>query len=115
MAMERCYGSRETLQEMIDFLFQEADLLFPQIHAALQRGDFRELGRLGHRFKGTLIYLGAQPATQAAVSLERCESSSKDEARNIVHELQRQVASLKLALADYRTANLQGTPSHPTT
>ena len=57
--------------EMIQFFFDEVDKLFLQMRAALEKGDLMEVGRLGHRMKGTVVYLGAEPAKQAALRVER--------------------------------------------
>ena len=54
------------VREMIQCFFDEVDNLFPQMRAALEKGDLAEVGRLGHRMKGTVVYLGAQPAKEAA-------------------------------------------------
>ncbi len=56
-ALERCFRSRKMLQEMIQCFFKECDTLLPQMRAALQAGDLAEVGRLGHRLKGTVVYL----------------------------------------------------------
>ena len=41
------------VREMIECFFEEVDSLLPQMRAALQKGDLVEVGRLGHRMKGT--------------------------------------------------------------
>ena len=59
------------VREMIQCFFDEVDNLFPQMRAALKKGDLVEVGRLGHRMKGTVVYLGAEPAKEAALRVER--------------------------------------------
>ena len=56
---------------MIRFFFDDVEKLLPQIHAALQRGDLAELRSLGHRLKGTIAHLAAEPARAAALGVER--------------------------------------------
>ncbi len=58
LALRRCFNNRNMLGEMIQFFFGEADILFPQMRAALEKGNLAEVGRLGHRMKGTTTYLG---------------------------------------------------------
>ena len=58
-ALTRCFNSRDMVREMIQCFFDEVDNLFPQMRAALEKGDLVEVGRLGHRMKGTVVYLGA--------------------------------------------------------
>ena len=66
LALKQCMNSADVLSEMVQCFYDELDTLFPQMKAALQSGDLVEVGRLGHRLKGTIVYLGAEPATQAA-------------------------------------------------
>ncbi len=73
VAVEHCFRSRKMLRQMIRCFFKEADTLFPQMRAALQAGDLAEVGRLGHRLKGTVVYLGAERATAAALAVEHFE------------------------------------------
>ena len=75
-ALTRCFNSTNMVREMIQYFFDEVDSVFPQMRAALEKGDLVKVGRLGHRMKGTVVYLGAQPATEAALQVERfCKSS----------------------------------------
>ena len=53
LALKRCLNKPDLLQEMIGFFFKDADNFLPQMRAALQKGDLAEVGRLGHRLKGT--------------------------------------------------------------
>ena len=74
-ALSRCFDSQDMVREMIQCFFDEVDNLFPQMRAALEKGDLGEVGRLGHRMKGTVVYLGAEPAEEAALRVERfCKS-----------------------------------------
>jgi len=66
-----------------------------------------EVGRLGHRMKGTVIYLGAQPATDAAMRVERLGESSggtQAEAEEAVNALERECLALKAALSEHPLA-----------
>ncbi len=56
-ALERCFRSRKMFRQMIQCFFKEFGTLLPQMRAALQAGDLTEVGRLGHRLKGTVVYL----------------------------------------------------------
>ena len=59
-ALIRCFNSGDMLREMIHYFLNEADDLFSQMRNALAIGDIEEVGRLGHRMKGTVVYLGAR-------------------------------------------------------
>jgi HPt (histidine-containing phosphotransfer) domain-containing protein len=87
---------------MVQYFFKEVESLFPQMRAALSRNDLVELGRLGHRMKGTVAYLGAEPAKEAAQRVERfCTTNGgiASEAEEAVNALERECAALQAALA----------------
>ena len=55
---------------MIQYFYEEVENVLPQMRLALQKGDLLEVGRLGHRVKGTVVHLGAEPAREAATKVE---------------------------------------------
>ena len=71
LALKRCLNKPDLLQEMIAFFFKDADNFLPQMRAALQKGDLAEVGRLGHRLKGTVTHIGAEAAREAALRVEQ--------------------------------------------
>lgn len=101
LALKRCFGKVELLGEMVQCFFDEVDLLFPQMRAGLAKGDLVEVGRLGHRMKGTVVYLGAEAAKQAALRVEHFERhpGTTAEAEEAVNSLQRECAILRATLA----------------
>jgi CheY-like chemotaxis protein/HPt (histidine-containing phosphotransfer) domain-containing protein len=106
-ALARCYHRRPVLEGMIRCFPDEMDTLLPQMRAALERGDLVEVGRLGHRMKGTVVYLGAERAEQAALRVERfCKSSGGafSEAEAAVRALEGECLLLKAALAEHPLA-----------
>ncbi|MFZ5833452.1 MAG: ATP-binding protein [Planctomycetota bacterium] len=78
-ALKRCFDNRELTRKMISSFLAEMDSVFPKMRAALSRGDLAEVGRLGHRIKGTIVYLGAEPANEAAALVERICRGSRNE------------------------------------
>ena len=105
LALSRCSGRPDLLREMIQYFFEDADKLFPQMHAALQRGDLVEVGRMGHRMKGTAVYLGAKSIEEAALRVEQCGRSSDappSEAEEAVNALEQQCLAFKVALGSMR-------------
>jgi CheY-like chemotaxis protein len=106
-ALSRCADDPEMLREMIQCFFDEIDSGFPQMRATLEKGDLEEVGRLGHRMKGTVVYLGAEPAKQSALGLERfCKSSggSLSEAEAAINGLEHECMMLKAALTEHLRA-----------
>jgi len=108
LALERCCRSQEILGEIVECLFDEADRLLPLMQSALEHGDLEEVSRLGHRLKGTLVCLAAEPAVDAAVVVECCGKGSKDGAEQAVRVLEQEVEALKQAVATYRPAGPSG-------
>jgi HPt (histidine-containing phosphotransfer) domain-containing protein len=106
VALIRCFNNPELLAEMIQCFFDEIDSLFPQMRSALERNDLAEVGRLGHRLKGTVIYLGAESVGQAAVRVERFERPGGQlaDAEKAVQALAQQCEILANTLALYRSA-----------
>jgi signal transduction histidine kinase len=109
LATRRCLENKDMLQQMIAYFYEECDVLFPQMRAVLQQGNFPELGRLGHRLKGTLVYIGAEPAREAAASVEHFEiySGDSDHARAALDLLEERCEVLKTALAERETRECQ--------
>jgi HPt (histidine-containing phosphotransfer) domain-containing protein len=106
-AIARCFHSRDMVREMIRCFFDEVDTIFPQMRAALAKGDLVEVGHLGHRMKGTVVYLGAQPAKEAALGVEQlCKSDegTPSEAEDAVNALENECIALKSALLGHPLA-----------
>ena len=91
------------VQEMAQYFFDEVENLFPQMRAALAKGELVEVGELGHRMKGTVVYLGAQPAKEAALRVERfCNGNggTPSEAKEAIDALEQECLALKTALSE---------------
>jgi signal transduction histidine kinase/CheY-like chemotaxis protein/HPt (histidine-containing phosphotransfer) domain-containing protein len=106
LALKRCFNKPEMVGDLIRYLFSEADSLFPQMRAALEKGDLREVGRLGHRLKGTVVYLGAASTSEAALRVERFEwhGGEQSEAEEAVNALEHECEVLKAVLTEHRLA-----------
>jgi CheY-like chemotaxis protein len=104
LALKRCFGKPKLVQDTVRCFFDDADSLLPQMRTALEKGDLQELGRLGHRLKGTVVYLGAEPARTAAQRVERfhCSGGEAVEAGEAVNSLAQQCELLKAALAEHQ-------------
>jgi signal transduction histidine kinase/DNA-binding NarL/FixJ family response regulator len=106
-AITRCFNSAKMVREMIQCFFDEVDSLLPQMRSALEKGDLVEVGRLGHRMKGTVVYLSAQPAKEAALRVERfckCAGGALEEAEEAIDALEDECIALKAALAGHPLA-----------
>ena len=109
LALQRCAGNQSLLGEMIRYFFDEMDALFPLIHAASQKEELAEVGRLVDRMKGTLVYLGAAPALAATSVAEHLVEHAGDRpgVDEAVRELDVACEALKSALVEYQNT------SHP--
>ena len=92
LALKRCFNKRDLLRQMIGFFFKDADSLLPQMRIAFQKGDLREVGRLGHRLKGTIGHVGAEPAIEAARRVEHflLHTGKQSEAEDAVMALEQE-------------------------
>jgi CheY-like chemotaxis protein/HPt (histidine-containing phosphotransfer) domain-containing protein len=100
-ALAQCLHREELVREMVQCFFDEQGDLFSQMRTAWKNGDLEEVGRIGHRMKGTVVYLGAQAAQEAALRVERfCKSrgGTQAEAEEAIDELERACLALAAAL-----------------
>jgi PAS domain S-box-containing protein len=106
LALKQCLSKHDLLARMIRFFFDDVEKLLPQVRAALQRGDLAEMGKLGHRLKGTIAHLAAEPAREAALQVERIGlcGGEQAEAEEAVSVLERECQVLKAALAEHHVA-----------
>jgi CheY-like chemotaxis protein len=106
-ALALCFNSEDLVRELIQCFFNDVDTLFPQMRAALEKGDLMEVGRLGHRLKGTVVYIGAEPVKQATLRVEQfCKTSggTPSEAKEAIDLLENECMALKTALAGHPLA-----------
>lgn len=102
-----CFQSTEMAAEIIQCFFDEVGNLFSQMQIALDKGDLVGISWLGHRMKGTVMYLGARRATEAALRVEAvCGSShcTPSVAEDAVRVLQRECLLLRAAIQDHPLA-----------
>jgi HPt (histidine-containing phosphotransfer) domain-containing protein len=102
LARKRCLNKPDLLQQMMAFVFKDLDNFLPQLRAALQKGDLVEVGRLGHRLKGTVIHVGGEAAREAASRVELLHAGEQAEAEEAVTAFERECGALKAALIEYQ-------------
>ncbi len=106
-ALTRCYNRQAMVGKMIRHFFEEVDGLLAQMCAGLEKGDLQEVGELGHRLKGTVVYLGAHRAKEASLRVERFSTSSggtASEAEEAIDALEQECIALKAALVGHPLA-----------
>jgi CheY-like chemotaxis protein len=110
LALKRCLNKRDLLRQMIAFFFKDADSFLPRVRAALQKGDLAEVGRLGHRLKGTVSHLGAEAAREAALRVEQfmIHRGEQTEAEEAVKAFERECEVLRVVLTEYQATTGRG-------
>jgi CheY-like chemotaxis protein len=107
-ALARLDGRRELFQEMVAFFFRDSPAVLDGIRSGLQDGSATALDRHAHKLMGTLLYLGAEPALQAARRVETIgRLGNLTEAAEAVSHLERELSRLEEALAPYYPAGRQ--------
>ncbi len=102
-ALARLDGKLDLFREMVGYFFSDGLELVPEIRSAAARGDAATVANKAHRFKGTVLYLGAAAATAA---LDRVESLGRagdlTGAPAAVETMEAEVARLAAALRRFR-------------
>ncbi|MCG8473480.1 MAG: Hpt domain-containing protein [Desulfobacterales bacterium] len=80
-------GDQDLIQDCLGDFAQEYPAMLEAIGTAIEAGDDEELERQAHALKGSLRYLAAGPAAQAAESLEMMGRERKDSGRSKVFAL----------------------------
>jgi HPt (histidine-containing phosphotransfer) domain-containing protein len=101
--LKRLGGHYDLFRDIVGFFFRDTPALVLELRAALETGDLPCIAKAAHRLKGTVLYLGAQPATLAAGRAEAAgDSRNLAEAAAAVGQLADEVRRLEKALAPYR-------------
>jgi CheY-like chemotaxis protein len=106
LALARCFDSEKMLRNVIQ-TYGEADELLARMRSELECGNIVEVGQLGHKLKGTVVYLGARAAAQAAAAVERFavfQDGGLQEAEAAVAALARECDALTAALREHPLA-----------
>jgi len=102
-AVSRCFGKYEFFLDMVNCFFCETDEIMRSLREAHQQGKTDDVRAIAHRLKNTVVYLGAQPATQSILEVEKTakagELAKTDQA---LRGLELQLENLKCSLNAYR-------------
>lgn len=98
-------GRRDRLQRMVEFYFADTPVLLAQMRAGLQSQDASVIARAAHRLAGTLVYLSAQPALEAAQRVDCLGvAGNLQGAAEAILALEHELTLLEQALVPYRLA-----------
>ncbi|HPA47961.1 MAG TPA: response regulator [bacterium] len=100
--MEIVGGEKDLAREMIEMFHENSVTLMADLRSAITERNYERIEHLAHRLKGSTRLLAAEPATQAALRMEKSgvdkEERDLEEAwKNLVDEIER----LKKALATF--------------
>ncbi len=102
-AVSRCFGKYEFFLEMVACFFCETDDMFRTLREARAQENAEEVRAIAHRMKNTIVYLGARPATQAILEVEKtAKNKAFPELDQALSCLDAELERLKQALASYR-------------
>jgi CheY-like chemotaxis protein len=102
-ALARLNNDEHLLQEIAALFLRDCPRLLDDIRAAVGSGNAVALERAAHALKGALGNFGASPAHDAALALERAGRRGQiDDAGNVCHRLEKELAQLAQALANVR-------------
>ena len=70
-------GEESLFREMVAFFYSDGMQVSSEIEAAVQAGDIATTEKKAHRLRGTLLYLGAEPAVAAVARVETLARTGK--------------------------------------
>jgi HPt (histidine-containing phosphotransfer) domain-containing protein len=90
---------------MVRFFFSDGLKLLREIRSAAGKGDLTAIERKAHRLKGTVLYLGAEAASQAIARVEAiAHSGDLSEAADMIRSMETEMKRLAEALRAYAPA-----------
>ncbi len=100
--LRRLGGDWELFDQIVQISLEDAPMLVHSAREALAGGDGKELRRAAHSLKSLMATLGATPAANAAMLLERCAAGGHlASASELIHECGERVAEVCRALQAY--------------
>lgn len=104
--LDRMGNDQELLKEVIHIFLKEFPGLLTQMKHAIEVNDGLQLACIAHTLKGSLGYFGAGVSTGIARKLEELgRQSDFSAAPDVLAELERELASLRLAIESFLRAS----------
>ncbi len=108
-SLDRLGGDQNLLLDLIGFFFEDAFPLLDRIHQSLVRQEWEPARRAAHSLKGLAANFGAAPAVAALFAVETMPDATPEEGVRLGQEVDRTLARLTAALADFADANPRAT------
>jgi HPt (histidine-containing phosphotransfer) domain-containing protein len=101
-ALKRLGDDWELFDQIVQISLEDAPLLVHAAREALSGGNAKELRRAAHSLKSLMATLGATPASNAAMTLEKCAASGDlAQASDLIRECGENVAAVCRDLQAY--------------
>ena len=111
-AVGRCFGKHEFFLEMVACFFSEKDESLRSLQEACRQENTEEVRSIAHRMKNTIVYLGAKPATQAIIELEKAAKNKEfPELNAALKQLAVELDRLTQSLSSYQKRDTISTNS----
>jgi len=104
-ALGRIGGDAELLAEVTAVYMEESAAMIDSLRDAVDAADPEAIRRAAHSIKGALLSIGAEPAAEAALAVERC-GATRDLAlvRTVLRRLEGELARLRHELGGLKRA-----------
>lgn len=94
-ALETLEGDQDLLYELVEVFFKEASAMMDAIRTAIEDQDPEELRRSAHTLKGAVRVFAAEPATEAAFTLETMGREKQlDGSEKALQQLEKEIDAL---------------------
>jgi HPt (histidine-containing phosphotransfer) domain-containing protein len=104
-ALAHVEGDHALLREVVGLFLVESPELLAMMRDSIARGDGQMLQHVAHSMKGAMSSFGAHAACEAVLKLEAMgREGNLTQAERACAELDREIAHLTRALAEYREA-----------
>lgn len=103
-AIAQCFGRREVFEEMVDYYFLDTPSMLEAMRAGLNNRAPEAVAKAAHKLRGTLVYLGAHAAAEAAGHVEQLGlDGDLTRTPEAIEQLQNRLRQLERALEEHRS------------
>lgn len=93
-ALEKCAGDHDLLQRLAQLFITECSAQADQLHASLERQDYRTLRVTSHTLKGSSVYFSARLHKLAGALEEAAQKESAHQSKELMKDLDAHVIQL---------------------
>ena len=102
--LEQCGGNREVGGVILDEFIIQVAADIKELESCINSGDLVQVGKVGHRLKGTAGVLGASKLHSLCIALEAAgKEGNAEEAASVYHKLKAETDLCVAAVPDARS------------